>query len=71
MLEYPVVGGQTGGGGRNFSIIVLPYWGDPAGKVLEIEIGCKHDMEVTNLGRCYNKYTCTKCEFTYSVDSSD
>lgn len=71
MLSFPAHGGQTGGGGRNFSIVVLPYWGEPAGKVLEIEIGCKHDMSVTNLGRCYNKYTCTKCEFSYSVDSSD
>ena len=25
----------------------------------------------TNLGNCYNRYTCTKCGITYTVDSSD
>jgi hypothetical protein len=34
--------------------------------------GCSHGPYITkNLGRCYNGYTCTKCNFNYTIDSSD
>lgn len=32
---------------------------------------CAHEYEGTNLGRCYNSYTCKVCGHTYSIDSSD
>jgi len=33
---------------------------------------CDHEVKHTrNLGRCYNEYQCTKCGWTYAVDSSD
>ena len=32
---------------------------------------CAHEMEGKNLGRCYNGYTCKKCGYHYTVDSSD
>lgn len=34
-------------------------------------IGCDHDLQSTNVGRCLTQYTCTKCGFTEVVDSSD
>jgi hypothetical protein len=71
MIAYPEIGGQSGGGGSNVSIIVLPYWGDPDGKIVEISVGCKHEMHTTKLGNCYYKYTCSLCGFNYSVDSGD
>lgn len=30
----------------------------------------KHNLTITNLGNCYNKYTCDKCYICYTVDSS-
>lgn len=30
-----------------------------------------HELEVENLGRCYNEYTCEICKIRYRVDSSD
>lgn len=71
MIAYPEIGGQSGGGGKNLSIIVLPYWGDPDGTIIEISVGCKHEMQTTRLGNCYYKYTCSLCGFNYSVDSGD
>lgn len=33
---------------------------------------CTHEFTRTNLGRCYNRYTCKhKCGTTFTVDSSD
>lgn len=32
---------------------------------------CDHEFKSQNLGRCYNKYTCTKCGRFYTIDSSD
>ena len=31
----------------------------------------RHDIEVVNIGRCYNKIICHTCKYVYSVDSSD
>lgn len=31
----------------------------------------KYPVVVTNLGRCYNSYSCEQCGCTWSVDSSD
>lgn len=33
--------------------------------------GCEHEYAQETLGRCYNKYTCKKCGYSYEVDSSD
>lgn len=33
--------------------------------------GCDHDLKETNLGGFLHKYTCTKCGYTYTTDSSD
>lgn len=68
---YPAHGGQSGGGGENVSLIILPWWSERDSRMIEIEVGCSHDMVTTNLGRCYNKYSCTKCEYAYTVDSGD
>jgi hypothetical protein len=32
---------------------------------------CAHTCTMTTLGRCYHKYTCTKCGYSYTIDSSD
>jgi len=33
---------------------------------------CEHEMRhVTKLGRCFNRYACSKCGYTEDVDSSD
>lgn len=32
---------------------------------------CAHEFKGTNLGRCYNRYTCIHCNYSYEVDSSD
>jgi len=31
---------------------------------------CVHEYKQTNLGNCYNRYTCVKCGGSYEVDSS-
>jgi hypothetical protein len=34
--------------------------------------GCDHDWKfVENLGRCYNRYKCSKCGRQWDIDSSD
>lgn len=32
---------------------------------------CAHAYDRKNIGRCYNRYTCSICGHTYSIDSSD
>lgn len=32
---------------------------------------CDHDEEQTNISNCYNRYTCKKCGYSYTIDSSD
>jgi hypothetical protein len=32
---------------------------------------CEHVREQKNIGRCLNRYTCSKCGHFYDVDSSD
>lgn len=34
-------------------------------------LGCEHTVTGRNAGRCYNIYTCTKCGFSYDIDSGD
>jgi hypothetical protein len=31
----------------------------------------KHRKREENIGRCWNRYTCDKCGFSYEIDSSD
>lgn len=53
-------GGQTMGGqptGRSF----LRDDGTP----------CTHEYTTTNLGRCYRRYNCKHCGYSYSIDSGD
>jgi hypothetical protein len=48
-------------------------WGNPTGKSYLRDDGtpCKHEYFSTNLGRCYNQYTCKHCGYSYSIDSGD
>ena len=58
-----------------------PRWGDKyLQKVFGDPVGgpryykftyCKHQYEVKNLGRCYNRYTCRLCNNSFEVDSGD
>ena len=32
---------------------------------------CDHEPEVITVGRCLRQYSCTECDYTYLVDSSD
>lgn len=32
---------------------------------------CKHEYEGIKMGRCYYKYTCKHCNYSYDIDSSD
>ena len=32
---------------------------------------CIHDYKHTLLGRCWHKYTCTKCSSSFEIDSGD
>lgn len=31
----------------------------------------KHELNMQNLGRCYNQYSCDICKIYWTVDSSD
>jgi hypothetical protein len=57
----------TNCGGQTMSCKALGYTKiDPAtGK------GCIHHVTERLAGRCYHIYTCTKCKFSYDIDSSD
>ncbi|MBY8604187.1 hypothetical protein K7N18_05015 [Burkholderia arboris] len=46
--------------------------GDSRGGTVRVfRFGCKHVMDRKNVGNCVNQYTCTKCGFSETVDSSD
>lgn len=34
-------------------------------------LGCKHTYTERSGGRCYHIYTCTKCGYSYDIDSGD
>lgn len=48
--------------------LISDYWG---GTVSVFRFGCKHVMDRKNVGNCMNQYTCTKCGFSETIDSSD
>ena len=70
-LFFPPPGGQSGSGNHNVTLLIEPYWGDPDGKYVSIEMGCAHEFKQQQLGNCYYSYTCTKCDYVYKVDSGD
>lgn len=70
-LTRPAIPGQVGRGNHNVVVLVQPYWYGDDNKFVAIEVGCRHSLEVANLGRCYNRHTCTKCGLVYEVDSGD
>jgi len=41
------------------------------GKLSIFKFGCQHESIEENVGRCLTKYTCKKCGFVETVDSSD
>ncbi len=54
-------------GGQTMSGKALGYTKiDPA-----TGLGCNHTVQGRSAGRCYNIYTCTKCKFSFDIDSSD
>jgi hypothetical protein len=52
-------------------VLVIPQFGIGNSLAVTADYGCVHKMERTNLGRCYNRYTCEKCGYSYEVDSGD
>ncbi len=34
-------------------------------------LGCLHTVRSEKRGNCYHVYTCTKCEWSYDIDSGD
>lgn len=70
-LMRPLHGGQEGGGNGNLLAVVAARSAKAGGGVVVAEIGCEHQFTSRNLGRCYNEYRCTKCDYFYRVDSSD
>lgn len=53
-------GGQTMGGNATGKVNTRPD-GTP----------CVHDYAYQNAGRCYHRYTCTRCGDVYCIDSGD
>lgn len=65
------IGGQHHEGTPGWTLLILPYFYDGGSKIIMASAGCRHEFETINLGRCYNKYACTKCSYAYFVDSGD
>ena len=42
-----------------------------SGKLSIFKFGCQHDSLEETVGRCLTKYTCKKCGYVETVDSSD
>lgn len=65
------IGGQRHEGTPGWTLLILPHWYQGGSQIIMASAGCQHEFETINLGRCYNKYACTKCDYTYFVDSGD
>ena len=52
-------------------ILIPPQFGWETALAVTADYGCSHSMKRTNLGRCYNRYDCDKCDYSYTVDSGD
>ena len=65
------IGGQHHEGTPGWTLMILPHWYQGGSHVIMASAGCDHRFETTNLGRCYNKYACTKCDYVCFVDSGD
>jgi hypothetical protein len=48
--------------------LIGDYWEK---KVSIFKFGCQHDSTSEEVGRCLTKYTCKKCGFVQTIDSSD
>lgn len=48
-------------------------YGTPTGEVNLREDGtpCKHEYSSESIGRCYTRYSCNHCEFSFKIDSGD
>lgn len=44
------------------------YWDR---KISIFKFGCEHQFKSKEVGRCLTKYTCEKCGFVETIDSSD
>lgn len=60
------VGTSQHGDNHNFLIIARKY-----DTLRYAEIGCFHDMQLVNQSNCWAKWTCSKCEWGYEIDSGD
>jgi transposase-like protein len=56
---------------RNFSTINFAPKDAEVWKAIKKCDKLKHSRKETNIGRCWNRYTCDKCGFSYEIDSSD
>jgi hypothetical protein len=65
------IGGQHHEGPPGWTLLILPYWHEGGSQIIMASAGCDHSFETINLGRCYNKHACTKCDYAYFVDSGD
>lgn len=70
-LVRPLSPGQSTRNDRNVGILIEPYWYGDNNKYVLVEVGCTHDITLTNIGRCLNVYSCNKCGYESMVDSSD
>lgn len=63
-------GGQTQSGPRTHRLYIFPR--NMRNQLLiTAKLGCEHDYTETVLGRCYRRYNCQKCGYSFSVDSGD
>lgn len=67
MLYFVNHGRFTGGG----YAVMFYYWRKENPVEYYEWCSCDHSFKETNISNCYNKYTCTKCGASYTVDSSD
>lgn len=64
----PNVGNGSELGRPNVYGIAYQYDSDA---VVLLEYGCPHEMVTSVIGNCYRRTTCTRCGYTYHVDSGD
>lgn len=65
--------GNAGGSGiPNVQGVFHPTWQADYATFngLIVELGCAHHFAGTQLGKCWRRSTCTKCGYSFEIDSS-